>query len=69
MPEDKREYLIPACRDGKWGYINMELVEKIPFKYDAAGDFDNGIARVEVRGDEFSIDHHGRFVPDKLSDV
>jgi len=68
LPYDESEYLIPACCDGKWGYINMELVEKIPFKYDSAGDFDNGIARVETRGNYFYIDHHGRFVPDKSSD-
>lgn len=64
MPEDANEYLIPACRDGKWGYINIEAVEKIPFKYDFAGEFSNGTARVSVRGDEFTIDRHGRFVPD-----
>ena len=61
-PECDGEYLIPACRDGKWGYINIEAVVKIPFNYDRAGAFANGKATVETSGDRFVIDRHGRFI-------
>ena len=41
------EYLIPAYKDGLWGYINVEGVVKIPFRFRTAGQFANG--RAEVR--------------------
>ena len=63
-PHDEKEYLIRACRDGKWGYINIEAVEKIPFQYDSSGIFSEGKACVEVKGHTFVIDRHGRFVSD-----
>lgn len=62
VPECAGEYLIPACRDGKWGYINIESVIKIPFIYDRAGAFAEGRAIVEIGGDRFVIDRHGRFI-------
>ncbi len=41
------EYLFPAEKDGKWGYLNIEGVEKIPFTYDAAYPFAHGVAVVK----------------------
>lgn len=39
-------YLIYAQKNNKYGYINIDGVVKIPFKYDVAEDFHNGFAVV-----------------------
>lgn len=48
IPPEKnsKEYLFPAQKDGKWGYINIYGVEKIPFQYDYAEPFRDGYAVV-----------------------
>ena len=46
VPIDPQEYLIAARKDGKYGYINIHGTEKIPFRYDIAGDFKDGYAAV-----------------------
>ncbi len=68
---DSDEYLIPACKNGKWGYCNIYGVEKIPCKYDYAQHFVNGAAAVFCKTDEiikgiytirkgWVIDRHGK---------
>lgn len=46
-------------REGKIGYISKDGEEVIPCKYDYAGDFENGFARV---GMENGVDEDGRTV-------
>lgn len=45
-PFNEGEYLIPAYKDGYFGYINVYGVVKIPFRYDWAEQFENGRAKV-----------------------
>lgn len=48
IPQE-HEYLIRAEKNGKWGYINIEGAEKIPFQYDYAESFYGGYAVVGIR--------------------
>lgn len=56
---DWGDYLIPAFKDGLWGYINAEGVIKIPFRYRRAGQFANGVAEVQ-----FGRRHNGIDIED-----
>ena len=64
-------YLIYAQKNNKYGYINIDGVVKIPFKYDVAKEFQSGFAIVgygdpnQCYGDGFLygvIDQHDRLV-------
>ena len=44
------EYLILALKGEKWGYVNIDGVEKIPCKYDVASDFVDKMAIVGYVG-------------------
>ena len=63
------EYLFPAKRGGKWGYMNVYGVEKIKCKFDEAGFFRNGVAKVYITDyaihgcvQSYHIDRHGNVV-------
>lgn len=64
----KFDYLIEAEKDGKWGYVNIEGAEKIPFKYDYAESFWEGFAIVGYNDTDGTgahygvIGHHNRIV-------
>ena len=64
----KDDYLIEAEKNGKWGYINIHGSEKIPFRYDYAGDFSYGCALVGFKTDDGTfyqygvIGHHGKLL-------
>lgn len=47
-------------KDGKHGYINVKNESIIPFSYDFADDFKNGIARVQKGGKFGWIDVTGK---------
>lgn len=47
---------------GKWGFIDKAGREVIPCRYDDAGSFDEGVARVKLNGEWLSIDPSGRTV-------
>ena len=54
------EKLSKVMSQGKWGYINLGGETKIPLKYDDAGSFIYGVARVR-QGAKFSaIDFNGK---------
>ena len=66
-----KEYLFPAKRGGKWGYMNIYGVEKIKCSYTSAGFFNDGVAIVEQTDEtkpgyqkrrHFLIDHHGNSI-------
>ena len=65
--EDK-EYLFSAYKNGKWGYINIYGVVKIPCKYDYAGEFTYKYAVVGFLAEDMYtvrygvIDHHNNVV-------
>lgn len=42
--------LISVCKNNKWGYIDKTGKEVIPFIYDEAGDFHEGLAQVFLNG-------------------
>jgi len=44
FPYDCEDYLIPALKDGKWGYVSDCGVEKIKCSYDIAEAFCKGLA-------------------------
>lgn len=43
----------------KWGFIDIEGSEIIPFRYDFVGHFKNGLAEVIQDGQTFQINHRG----------
>lgn len=43
----------------KWGYINKDNQEVLPFKYDIAEPFYNNIARVGLYGKSMKINKQG----------
>ena len=66
VPKDGDEYLIPAKRGGKWGYINRYGSVKIKFHYDCALDFTNGKAVIGFITDGIMkygvIGHHDQLI-------
>jgi hypothetical protein len=51
---------------GKFGFVNDKNQTVIPFVYDDASAFENGIARVRKDGDSFRIDKKGRRQEDEF---
>lgn len=66
VPKEGDEYLIPARRGGRWGYINRYGSVKIKFHYDYAQDFTNGKAVIgyciDGRMKYGVIGHHDRLI-------
>lgn len=56
------EGLAAVCiesQSSKWGYINKDNEEVLPFKYDIAEPFYNNIARVGLYGKSMKINKQG----------
>jgi hypothetical protein len=54
--------LWPVQQDKKWGYIDKTGKLIIPFKFDHAGDFSEGLAAVKLAGKYGYIDQTGKVV-------
>ena len=54
--------LWPVKQGNKWGYIDKTGRLIIPFKFDAAADFSEGLADVEIKEKTGYIDQTGKFV-------
>ena len=54
------EGLLTAKRDGLFGYLDQQGNEVIPFQYQRAGSFKDGIAYVKKDGKFFIINRHGK---------
>jgi hypothetical protein len=54
--------LWPVERQGKWGYIDKTGQLIIPFKFDAADDFSEGLAAAAIKEKTGYIDKTGKFV-------
>lgn len=54
--------LWPVEQDNKWGYIDKTGRLIIPFKFDGAGNFSEGLAAVEIKEKTGYIDKTGKFV-------
>jgi hypothetical protein len=54
--------LWPVEKDKKWGYIDQTGRLIIPFKFDGADDFSEGLAAVEIKEKTGYIDKTGKFV-------
>ena len=54
--------LILVLKNLKFGYLNRQGQIAIPFKYDQAMSFKNGIAKVEVNSKSLCINTHGETV-------
>jgi hypothetical protein len=59
FPENYSEGLAPAIKDGQWGYIDLGRNVVIPFQFKYAGQFDQGLARVNKDNKFFFITHNG----------
>lgn len=65
VPEDG-DSLIIVAKDGKRGFVNRYSAETaIPFKYDAAWSFTDGVAGVCEGDSVYFIDHSGNPINDK----
>lgn len=58
--EEKPVELYPVVQDGKWGYMNREGKIAIQPQFEAAWDFTEGLARVQVGGLRGFIDPAGK---------
>jgi hypothetical protein len=54
--------LWPVEKDNKWGYIDKTGRLIIPFKFDGAGNFSEGLAAVSIKDKTGYIDKTGKFV-------
>lgn len=54
--------LVRSSDDYKWGYINNQGKEVISLICDKAGEFENGIARVVLNGEEMIINEKGEII-------
>jgi hypothetical protein len=54
--------LWPVQQDNKWGYLDKTGKLIIPFKFDGAGDFSEGLAAVSLKEKTGYIDKTGKFV-------
>jgi tetratricopeptide (TPR) repeat protein len=57
------ENLAGAKKWDKWGFIDIEGNEIIPFRYDYVSSFQNGIAQVILKDQTWCINHKGEEVP------
>ena len=48
--------LVPVCRDGLWGYINLKNEVVIPLQFHQALGFKDGYARVSIRKNKEPLD-------------
>jgi hypothetical protein len=64
IPQKKRTCgdLWPVEKDNKWGYIDKTGRLIIPFKFDGAGNFSEGLAAVDIKEKTGYIDKTGKFV-------
>jgi WG containing repeat len=54
-----------VAKDGKWGYADLAGNVVIPLRFDFAGDFEKGVARVSQAGKYFFINRNGeRITPE-----
>jgi len=58
----KPEYFRDRIKPGKNGFINKHATLKIPYQFDKAENFENGLARVRVDGKWGYIDKNGEYV-------
>ncbi len=54
--------LIAARKNGKFGYLDLNGNEVIPFNFDRASNFNNGLATVKINGQYFKINEKGEFL-------
>src|SRR3989339_1281909 len=54
--------LWPVYKDKKWGYIDKTGRIIIPFKFDGAGNFSEGLAAVYIKNKRGFIDKTGKLV-------
>ncbi|MDR1175404.1 MAG: WG repeat-containing protein [Treponema sp.] len=63
-------YTIPVLSGGKWGYIDTMGKEVIPFSFDNAYSFSEGMAQVEIINDgvvsERHINKNGEFIGEEV---
>jgi len=62
--------LTAVMRYGKWGYANSNVKLKINYKYQFAGDFEFGLAKVKIKDKYGLINSDGKFVvPNEYDDM
>ena len=54
--------LIRVNLDGKYGFVNKAGAQLIPYNYDEAGTFCDGVSRVKLNGKYGFIDESGTLV-------
>ena len=59
----------PVAKNGKWGYIDAAGKIIIPTRYDGAGAFREGLARVTLNGKTVFIDTSGRTIISPQYDI
>lgn len=60
--DDFSEGLQAVQMNSLWGFIDQNGTQVIPFLWDAAGNFDHGLALVQKDGQLMYIDHAGNTV-------
>jgi hypothetical protein len=58
--EEKEEIELTRVYNGKYGYIDKAGKKIVPYKYDFAYDFSEGLAKVELHGKRGYIDKTGK---------
>ena len=64
--QESGKRLFPAEQGGKYGYIDSTGIPSIPFKFEYAWDFHDGLAKVEIDGQCGYIADSGEFVVQPL---
>lgn len=57
-----KENLIPVCREGKWGFVDVNGIPVLPFAYDDATEFYGDIAIVRIGDREGLIRKNGSWL-------
>jgi len=60
FPQHFSEGLSPAIEDGKWGYVDRKRTIVIPFQFEHAQPFENGMAMVALNKKTFFINRQGQ---------
>lgn len=60
--EDKALYPKQDNKTGKWGYVDDNEKEIVPFRYDEAQEFSDGMAKVSIDGKNGFINKKGKMV-------